>query len=247
MASIEVSHISKHFGGVQVLRDVSLTAQPGKVTALIGPNGAGKSTLANIVSGYVKPNAGTVTLANRDVTRLPTHKRATLGLGRTFQNLELFHGMTVEENVVLGRYREYRPFTRWFRGPSPEDISSVTSTVSNLGLGSYSHQDAGGLSFGQAKMVEPARVLAMAPQAIVMDEPAAGLTAAQTSDLGDWIVGVARSGVAILIIEHNMRLIMEIADNIYVLDSGSLIAEGTPSEVSVSQVVLDAYLGVAPE
>lgn len=246
MTGIEVRDISKHFGGVQVLTEVSIKAQPGKVTALIGPNGAGKSTLANIVSGYVRPNAGKVTLADQDVTRLPTHKRATLGLGRTFQNLELFRGMTVEENVVLGRYREYSPLARWFRGPSREDISSVASTVGNLGLGSYRHQDAGALSFGQAKMVEPARVLAMQPQAIVMDEPAAGLTAAQTFDLGDWIVGVARSGVAVLIIEHNMRLIMEIADYIYVLDSGTLIAEGTPSEVSVNPVVLNAYLGVAP-
>lgn len=246
MSRIEVRNIRKHFGGVQVLVDVSLVAEPGKVTALIGPNGAGKSTLANIVSGYVRPNAGTVTLAERDVTRMRTHARASLGLGRTFQNLELFQGMSVEENVVLGRYREYTPFARMFRGPSPADTAEVASTVKALGLGSYSQQDAGALSFGQAKMVEPARVLAMRPQAVVMDEPAAGLTAAQTSDLGEWIVGVARSGVAVLIIEHNMRLIMDIADYIYVLDSGALIAEGTPAEVSVNQVVLNAYLGVAP-
>lgn len=247
MSRIEVKKIRKHFGGVQVLTDVSLSAEPGKVTALIGPNGAGKSTLANIVSGYVRPNAGSVTLADRDVTRLPTHVRASMGLGRTFQNLELFQGMSVEQNVVLGRYREYSPVARMFRGPSMRDSEEVASTVAALGLGSYSHQDAGALSFGQAKMVEPARVLAMLPQAVVMDEPAAGLTAAQTSELGDWIVGVARSGVAVLIIEHNMRLIMEIADYIYVLDSGSLIAEGTPAEVSVNPVVLNAYLGVAPE
>lgn len=246
MSRIEVRNIRKHFGGVQVLNDVSMAAESGRVTALIGPNGAGKSTLANIVSGYVKPNAGSVTLADKDVTRMPTYARVALGLGRTFQNLELFHGMSVEENVVLGRYREYSPMARMFRGPSSKDSAEVASMVDDLGLGSYSHQDAGALSFGQAKMVEPARVLAMRPQAVVMDEPAAGLTAAQTSDLGDWIVGVARSGVAVLIIEHNMRLIMEIADYIYVLDSGALIAEGTPAEVSVNQVVLNAYLGVAP-
>jgi branched-chain amino acid transport system ATP-binding protein len=247
MTNISVHNVSKHFGGVKVLNDVSITAEKGRVTALIGPNGAGKSTLANVVSGYTRPNAGTVSLGEKDVTRLPTHQRAKLGLGRTFQNLELFHGMSVQENVVLGRYTEYSPFSRWFRGPSREDIAAVAATVGNLGLGSYSHQDAGALSFGQAKMVEPARVLAMQPRAIVMDEPAAGLTAVQTSELGDWIVGVARSGVAVLIIEHNMRLIMEIADYIYVLDSGSLIAEGTPAEISGNQLVLDAYLGVAAE
>lgn len=247
MTRIEVRNISKHFGGVKVLTDVSLAAEPGRVTALIGPNGAGKSTLANIVSGYVRPNEGVVTLAEKDVTRLPTHARARMGLGRTFQNLELFHGMSVEENVVLGRYREYSPVARMFRGPGAHDAVDVAPTVAALGLGSYSDQDAGALSFGQAKMVEPARVLAMRPEAVVMDEPAAGLTAAQTSELGDWIVGVARSGVAVLIIEHNMRLIMDIADYIYVLDSGSLIAEGTPAEVSVNPVVLNAYLGVAAE
>lgn len=247
MSRIEVSHISKHFGGVKVLRDVSLTAEPGKVTALIGPNGAGKSTLANIVSGYTLPNTGSVRLADRDVTRMPTHARARLGLGRTFQNLELFQGMNVEENVVLGRFREYSPLARLFHGPSHEDAAAVAGTIADLGLGSYSHQDAGALSFGQAKMVEPARVLAMSPQAVVMDEPAAGLTAAQTAELGDWIVGIARVGVAVLIIEHNMRLIMEIADHIYVLDSGALIAEGTPAEVSANKIVLNAYLGVAPE
>lgn len=247
MTGIRVKNVSKHFGGVKVLTDVSLTAEKGRVTALIGPNGAGKSTLANVVSGYVRQNAGSVSLGDQDVTRLPTHKRAGLGLGRTFQNLELFHGMSVEENVVLGRYAEYSPLARWFTGPSRRDIATVAGTVAELGLGSFSHQDAGALSFGQAKMVEPARVLAMQPKAIVMDEPAAGLTAVQTSELGDWIVGVARSGVAVLIIEHNMRLIMDIADYIYVLDSGSLIAEGTPSEIAANQLVLDAYLGVEAE
>jgi branched-chain amino acid transport system ATP-binding protein len=246
MTSIELSNISKHFGGVKVLTDVSLVAKEGLVTALIGPNGAGKSTLANIVTGYVRPNEGTVTIGGEDVTTLPAHRRAAVGLGRTFQNLELFHGMSVEQNVVLGRYRKYGAFARWFRSPSHDDFAAVQGTLRDLNLASYQHQDVETLSFGQAKMVEPARVLAMEPGVIVMDEPAAGLTAAQTAELGTWITDTSKTGVAVLIIEHNMRLIMDIADYIYVLDSGVLIAEGTPAEIAVDQAVLDAYLGAEP-
>lgn len=244
MTRLSIEHVSKHFGGVKVLSDVSLAAEPGKVTALIGPNGAGKSTLVNIVSGYVRPNAGSVRLDDVDITRMRTNRRAALGIGRTFQNLELFHGMSVEENVMLGRHREHRPIARWFTGPRPKDHDAVTDVVAELGLSAYSDQDSEALSFGQAKLVEPARVLAMDPEIVVMDEPAAGLTAAQTADLGEWIVGIAARGVAVLLIEHNMGLIMGIADYIYVLDSGALIGQGTPAEIQSNQAVLEAYLGV---
>jgi branched-chain amino acid transport system ATP-binding protein len=199
----------------------------------------------NVVSGYVKPNAGSVWLGDRDITRLPTNKRAQLGLGRTFQNLELFHGMTVEDNTVMGRFREHPGWRRWLTGPSEHEREGITPIVEQLGLNGYRHSDSEALSFGQAKMVEPARVLAMDPTVIVMDEPAAGLTAAQTADLGTWIVDVSRRGITVLLIEHNMGLIMQIADYIYVLDSGVLIGEGTPAEVQSNQAVLDAYLGVA--
>lgn len=244
MTRVDIRGVSKHFGGVRVLDQVSLVAEPGRVTALIGPNGAGKSTLVNVVSGYVKPSEGSVWLDELDITRFPTSRRASLGVGRTFQNLELFHGMTVEDNTVLGRYRKHCGWRRWFTGPGASDRRSVAGIIEELSLADHRDQDSESLSFGQAKLVEPARVLAMDPSVIVMDEPAAGLTAAQTADLGRWIVEVAAKGIAVLLIEHNMGLIMEIADYIYVLDSGSLIGQGTPAEVQASQAVLDAYLGV---
>jgi branched-chain amino acid transport system ATP-binding protein len=245
MSHLEVTDIRKHFGGVDVLHGISLKAELGKVTALIGPNGAGKSTLANIISGYVRPESGEVHFAGHDVTRKPVHHRARLGLGRTFQNLELFHGMSVKENVVIGRNREAR--FRWFTGPSTEDRAAATTALTELELLPQSRQDVDSLSFGRAKMVEPARVLVADPSLIVMDEPAAGLSSNRTAELSAWIRHYVNPTTGVVLIEHDMHLIMSISDYIYVLDHGVMIAEGTPSEIRVHPKVLEAYLGTGDD
>lgn len=243
MSGIEVRGVSKSFGGVQVLDAVSIVATPGKVTALIGPNGAGKSTLANIINGFTVADAGQVFFGDVNVSRKHNSKRAEIGLARTFQNLELFKGKSVEENVLLGGYRHVKYWLRWITFPSKSALDEVQNILVGLGVGKQKIHDVSALSFGQAKIVELGRVVAMKASAIVMDEPAAGLTAAQTHEIGTWIQQTAAEGAAILLIEHNMRIIMDIADYIYVLDGGKLIAEGIPSEIIVNQAVLDAYLG----
>ena len=243
MKGIEVRSVSKSFGGLRVLDEVSISAVAGKVTALIGPNGAGKSTLANIINGFTTADSGEVYFDNINVSKEHNSKRAGRGLARTFQNLELFKGKSVEENVLLGGYRHVKKWFRWVTFPSKNDLEQVQEILSDLGLSQQKIQDVSALSFGQAKIVELGRVMAIKATAIVMDEPAAGLTAAQTQEIGEWIQKTAANGAAILLIEHNMRIIMDIADYIYVLDGGKLIAEGIPSEIMVNQAVLDAYLG----
>lgn len=243
MSGIQVRKVSKSFGGVKVLNEVSIMAIPGKVTALIGPNGAGKSTLANIINGFTTADIGQVFFEDVDVTKRHNSRRAAVGLARTFQNLELFKGKSVEENVLLGGYRHVKYWLRWVTFPSGRALDDVNDILSVLGISKQKIYDVSALSFGQAKIAELARVVAMKAPAIVMDEPAAGLTAAQTLEIGEWIKRTAADGTAILLIEHNMRIIRDIADYIYVLDGGNLIAEGTPSDVMVNQAVLDAYLG----
>ncbi|SCL20062.1 amino acid/amide ABC transporter ATP-binding protein 1, HAAT family [Micromonospora pallida] len=245
MSHLEVVDIRKRFGGLEVLHGVSMRAEMGRVTALIGPNGAGKSTLANIISGYVRADSGRVVFAGHDLTRKRVHQRAALGLGRTFQNLELFHGMSVAENVTLGRYRSAR--LRWFTGPGRHDAPAVTEALRTLTLADQRDQDVGSLSFGRAKMVEPARVVVAEPSMIVMDEPAAGLTSARKAAFGHWIRGLLSPTTGVVLIEHDMQLIMSVSDYIYVLDHGVLIADGTPDEVRRNDKVREAYLGTGEE
>ena len=243
MNYLSIENVSKRFGGNRVLQDVSIAARRGQVTALIGPNGAGKSTLANIVSGYVKQDAGVLRLGGQDISSLRAHKRVRLGLARTFQNLEYFAGMSVHDNVALGRFRHTPTWSQWLRSPGIVDSAETTSVLAKLELADREDSDIESLSFGQAKLVEPARMMTMEPSLLVMDEPCAGLTAERTAWLGQWITERAASGVAVLLIEHNMGLIMDVADHIFVLDHGELIAQGDPKSVMSNQVVIDAYLG----
>ena len=222
---------------------MSLAVEPGSVTALIGPNGAGKSTLANIVSGFVSADAGSVTFDGHDVTHLAPHQRAAAGIGRSFQNLELFSDLSVRENVLLGLSGRRSGFRRWFLSPGLDDWKQVDDQVADVGLRDVAERRVEALAFGQAKLVEPARVASMKPTVLVLDEPAAGLTARRSESLGTWIREVASGGAGVLLIEHNMTLVMDVADYIYVLDHGERIASGTPSGISRHPAVIDAYLG----
>jgi len=247
MNGLRIENLSKSFGGVQVLNDVSFDVLPGKLTSLIGPNGAGKSTLANIVSGFLNGDSGEIWLDEVRVTKMPTYKRARRGLSRTFQNLELFKGLTVRENAVLGGFTKLSGLA--IRNPLTSKINNQTlSTIAeqamqDLSISNLAEQHVDSLGFGNAKNVEPVRVLTAGPTVLVMDEPAAGLSSSDAKNLGLWLRELTKKNIAILLIEHNMNLVMDISDHIVVLDHGELIAKGSPQEIRTNQKVIDAYLG----
>jgi ABC-type branched-subunit amino acid transport system ATPase component/ABC-type branched-subunit amino acid transport system permease subunit len=253
VSGLEVRDLSVHFGGVQAVEDVSLEAPMGRITGLVGPNGAGKTTTFNACSGLVKPTRGRVVLHGRDVTRLGPAGRARLGLGRTFQKPELFNSLTVWENVELGREASMgggNPFTQ-VAGTRSERTTiqkSVADAIELTGIGPISDLQAGLLPAGQRRLVELARTLAGPFDLLLLDEPSAGLDAAETRRFGDVLSAVvAERGTGILLVEHDMALVRQVCAHIYVLDFGRLVFEGTADEMLASDVVRAAYLGSEEE
>lgn len=256
-AALVVSGVSVRFGGVLALDDVSLEAAPGHVTGLIGPNGAGKTTLFNVVSGLHHPDHGTVHLFGRDVTALAPPARARLGLARTFQRLELFGSLTVEENVLVGLESTavwwHRRHRRRRQGPGALDeadrrrAARAARILAEVGLTSVAGVQASTLPTGLARMAELARALAIDPRLLLLDEPGSGLDRAESAALGDLLVRLASSGVAVLLVEHDMELVMRVCDPIHVLDFGHVIASGAPAEVREDPAVQAAYLGAVPD
>jgi ABC-type branched-subunit amino acid transport system ATPase component len=233
---LRLDNVGKHYGGVHVLQDVSLGVTPGTVTALIGPNGAGKSTLANVASGLVRPDSGRVLIDERDVTRAATWRRASRGLGRTFQNLELFEGLTVLENVMVGAH------AHGLRRSALRQAS--LEALERFSIGHLAHRRVESLAFGEAKLVEPARMLVGRPQVAILDEPAAGLPPSQADALAARVAGLAADGLAVLLIEHNVPLVMRISQHVVVLVEGRVLTDGPPQTVRSDPRVIDAYLGV---
>ncbi len=238
MAHLEARGVSVRFGGKAALDDTTVVAERGSITGLIGPNGAGKTTLFNVICGLLTPNAGQVRLDGDDITRKPPHKRARHGLARTFQRLELFTSLTVRDNVRVGGDIH----NRWSRGG--RDTAAETERVIELtGLGGIADREVSEIPTGQARVVELARALMTQPTALLLDEPAAGQTEAETEAFGRLLRRLAGDGLAICLVEHDMTLVMDVCEIIHVLDYGRTIAVGTPDEVRDDPAVVEAYLG----
>ncbi|MCW2607394.1 MAG: transporter related protein [Frankiales bacterium] len=246
--TLEVAGLGMRFGGVVALDDVDLVVEPGEIVGLIGPNGAGKTTFIDVVTGFTRPTTGRITLDGDDITALPARRRAERGLGRSFQNLELFEDLTVQDNLcVAAESRDLGAYvTDLVRPGTPELSAAARRAVVDFQL----QDDLGALpaelSYGKRRLVAIARAVARHPSVLLLDEPAAGLDETESRELGHLLRRLADEwGTAILLVEHDMGLVMEICDRVAVLDFGRKIAEGTPAEVTADATVIDAYLGTA--
>lgn len=242
--------LSRHFGGVKALNHLDLRVIGGLIQAVIGPNGAGKTTLFNVVSGVISPTSGSVYFQEQEITGLPTHTIAAKGLTRTFQNLRLFSEMTVLENVMVGMHlRSKGGFLAsafkvpWVLAEEKRIREKSSEWLNFVGLEGQAQQMAGSLSFGKQRILELARALALQPNLLMLDEPAAGLNIKETEDLATLILRIRDSGITVLLVEHDMELVMNISDHVTVIDQGIKIAEGDPESVRNDENVLKAYLG----
>jgi branched-chain amino acid transport system ATP-binding protein len=250
MSALAVEGIELAFGGLRALRNVSFAVEPGEVFAIIGPNGAGKTTLFNVVSGLYRASAGRTLLLGEDVTHVPPQRLAARGLSRTFQNLQVFFRMSAAENVMVGRHlKESRSVLAHLLGlpVSGRDNRASRTEAERLlalvGLGAYADTPASAMPYGALKRLEVARALATEPKVLLLDEPAAGCNAVETADIEAVIRTIAASGVTIVLVEHDMKLVMRVSNRIHVLNYGETLAEGTPAAVRAHPAVIEAYLG----
>ena len=252
-ALLRASRLSKSFGGVRAVHDISLEVPAGAVFAVIGPNGAGKSTLLNLLSGIFRPDTGTVAFGGADLTDVPAHRRVRHGIARTFQKIRLFRQLSAHENVVAGCHIhcaipawQYVVHGRAFARNHARCHDEAARLLAFMGLGARAHVAAGSLAYGERRMLEIARALATAPRLLMLDEPAAGLNAGEVEALIDRLQTLRRDGLTILVVEHNMDLVMTIADRVLVIDYGQHLFEGPPAAVQAHPGVIAAYLGEAP-
>ncbi len=249
MSLLSVQEITKEYDGVRALERVSLKVEEGSIKGLIGPNGAGKSTLFHLISGVEKPDSGKILFKERDVTEMESHERSALGIGRTFQTVQIWGNMTVVENVMAGMNRRlkgglfsYGLWLPWVRKSEREALKEAKEILNSLGLLGKWESMASQLPYGKQKLLEVGRALAMKPRLLLLDEPASGLTLGEIDQLSERILQIRQEGVTVFIVEHHMGMVMEVADEIAVLHNGDLIAEGTPENVRRNPVVMEAYL-----
>ncbi len=247
---MEIDGLCRTFGGVRAVENVSFRVYEGEILAVIGPNGAGKTTLFNMVAGEIPPTSGSIRFRSHPLHRLPAHRIARLGIGRTFQTLRLFGNLNAWENVMVGRHPRSRcgMLSGGLRLPASRREekairAAALEAMNRLGVADRPERPLAELTFREQRLLEIARAVATEPRLLLLDEPAAGLNIAETEDLGERIRRLRDEGITILIVEHDMSLVMNISDRVIVLNSGRIIAEGTPKEIQRNPAVTEAYLG----
>lgn len=250
MMRLDIINLRKAFGGLVAVDDVSFSVVAGEILGLVGPNGSGKSTTLNLMSGVDRPDSGSVTLNMQSLVGQRPSMVARAGLARTFQNLQIYSGLTVQQNVEVGADAQFKSgfFSTIFgtrRARSEQFLISERAgqLLEEVGLGKYSARYPSELSYGQRRLMEIARARASAPKILMLDEPCAGLSQTESNILADYLRRVAVSGVAIIVIEHNMRFVMNLVDRMVVLNFGRKIAEGAPADIRKNDSVIAAYLG----
>jgi branched-chain amino acid transport system ATP-binding protein len=251
MSLLQVEGLSIHFGGVKAVDNISFTVEPGEVFTIVGPNGAGKSTIFNLISRLYEPTAGRIVFDGHDITRLPAHDIAGIGIARTFQNIELFDHSSVLQNLLIGRHSRRR--TRWYedmlflpkvRSAEREDRRIVEEVIDFLELAAYRDKLIAGLPYGVRKLVEIARALSSEPKLILLDEPASGLSVEETIDMAWWIEDMQKDlGLTVLMVEHDMSLVSRVSTRVLAVAEGKALALGTSAQVQADPRVIEAYLG----
>ena len=251
---LEISGVCMNFGGVMALDNLSFGVEEGQIKAVIGPNGAGKTTLFNVITGIFPPTSGEIIFNEINIEGKKTHKIASMGITRTFQNIEMFDNLTVLENVMVGRHVRSKMGILESAIMSPRSFieereikKSAMEYLDFVGLGVKANVMSTSLPLGHQRYLEIARALAAEPELLLLDEPAAGLDERETEELAQLIRDIRDRGTTVLLVEHDMALTMEISDEIVVIDYGKLIAEGTPREIQFNKKVIEAYLGVVGE
>ncbi len=244
---LDLDGVTRRFGGLVAVEQVSFSLAAGELVGLIGPNGAGKTTLFNLITGFTPPSSGEIRWRQRIITGAPVHTIARLGITRTFQNLRVFPNLTVFDNVsagAIGRHRYGLLDTLLHRGARAKQVSEATwQALEQTGLLPYSNLLAANLSYGKRKYLEIARALAFDPQLLILDEPAAGLNDTETGELSAFLARLNRQGLTLLLVEHDLNLVMNLCQRVLVLAAGRLLAQGTPSEILSNRAVQDVYLG----
>jgi branched-chain amino acid transport system ATP-binding protein len=250
MSTLVLDNVSKRFGGVVAADAVTMEIPAGRVTGIIGPNGAGKTTIVNLVTGMLRLSGGRIALDGRDLTRAFADEVGRAGVARTFQNIRLLAEASVLDNVMIGFHRHEGTslLAALFglpaaRRETAETRDNAMALIRRFGMERYADHPAGGLAYGHQRRVEMMRALAARPNVLLLDEPVAGMNDVEANELGDIFRGLADEGMAVLLIEHNMRFVARLCDHVYVLDNGRIIAQGRPGQVTADPAVIAAYLG----